>query len=59
MTRRVLILVPEKDQDDPRFSEAVDFHNRVGRLETESGLVVVDGQQIQVPKTWIHSLPKE
>lgn len=54
MTRRVMICVPEVCLDDPRWGEAVDYDQRIGRLVSDSGNTVsIDGISITFPATWI------
>lgn len=55
MPRQVLILVPEAHKDNWQFGPAIDYDGRTGRLDQEGGnIVTIDGEQIQVPKSWIH-----
>ena len=54
MTQRVQICVPESALDDPRYGEAVDYDQRVGRLaQNGTTLVNIDGETIQFPAGWI------
>ena len=58
MPRQVLIIVPDKHKDDWQYGKAIDYDQRIGRLDQEGGsIVTIDGEQIQVPKSWIHPAP--
>ena len=59
MTRDVQIVVPEVCKDDYRYGEAIDYDQRIGRLEREdSTLVRIDGITIQFPATWLKPIVK-
>lgn len=54
MTTRVQICVPESALDDPRYGEAIDYDQRIGRLaQNGTTLVNIDGEVIQFPAGWI------
>ena len=51
---QVQIVIPENCLDDPRFGQALDYDQRIGRLISEdSALVSIDGETILFPKSWI------
>lgn len=54
MTHRVKICVPEICLDDPRWGEAVEYDQQIGRLVYDGGSTVnINGQMIQFPRAWL------
>lgn len=57
MSQLVRIIVPAHCLDDPRYGDAVDYDQRIGRLSNPDRTdVVIDGEMIRLPKSWIHPI---